>query len=66
MVPVGEELKYVGYRLSDIIFFAEKTTPVQPWWKPWRWKQYNASVLRMIADQARQAQRYLSVANNEH
>lgn len=61
MVPVGEELKYVGYELSDIIFFAEKTKPARPWWKPWRWKHYDASVRRMIAESAREAQRYLSV-----
>lgn len=55
-VEVGKEIEVARHRLSDIIFLAEKTEPVNG-----DWEGYARQMRRMIADSAKQATNLLAV-----
>lgn len=56
-VESGKEKEFIGYRLADIIYLAEKTAPVDDG----DWKGYAESLRNLIARQAREAQNALAV-----
>lgn len=56
-IEVGREREMLENRLIDVVFLAENTLPA----KDGDWEGYAKSVLRIIADQARQAQKWLSL-----
>jgi len=56
-VQIGKEKEFIGHRLNDIIFLAEKTTPVEN-----DWEGYAKACLHMIARQAREARTLLEIA----
>lgn len=56
-VEVGREREMLENRLTDVVFLAENTLPS----KDGDWEGYAKSVLRIIADQGRQAQKWLSL-----
>jgi len=51
-VQEGRELDFIGYRLRDIVYLAEQTKPVNQD----DWRGYAESILRIISNQARDAQ----------
>lgn len=60
MIEVGKEAEFIGYRLSDIIYLAENTRPVDEA----DWKGYAKSMMTLMARQARMAQAALAVIGN--
>ena len=58
-LEAGKEKEFIGYRLSDIIYLAENTVPVDKN----DWEGYAKSMCNLIAQQAREAQNALSVMN---
>jgi hypothetical protein len=56
-LEVGKEAEFIGHRLSDIIYIAEHTAPVDKS----DWEGYARSMCKLIARQAREAQNALSV-----
>jgi len=64
-IQEGKEADVIGCRLKDIIYLAEETRPVNED----DWKGYAQSVLRLIANQAYDAQTaltVLSLTNKDH
>lgn len=53
---VGKEIEFAEHRLKDILFFAEKSRPVDG-----DWEGYAKQVCRLIADQANEALTVLAV-----
>jgi hypothetical protein len=61
-VEVGKEIETARHRLSDIIFFCEKTCPIENA----TWEEYAKAAMRMIARSAREATDLLAlVQTNE-
>jgi hypothetical protein len=55
-IEAGKELEFIGHRLVDVIFFAEKTEPVNG-----DLEGYMRECLKMIAQSARDAQTALTL-----
>lgn len=49
-VEAGNELEFAQHRLNDIVFFAERTEPVEN-----DWESYAKQLRRMVAEHARDA-----------
>jgi hypothetical protein len=60
-VEVGKEIETARHRLSDIIFFAEKTQPANSA----KWDEYAHAVLRMIARSAKEATDLLALVQKQ-
>lgn len=56
-MEAGKEKEFIGHRLSDILWLAEKTAPVDKN----DWEGYAKSMCNLIARQAREAQTALQV-----
>lgn len=56
LLEAGKEREFIGHRLADLIFFAEKTQPVND-----DWEGYAKQLCRMVASSARDAQIALAV-----
>jgi hypothetical protein len=56
MAEVGKEKEFIVSRLRDIVFLAENTDPVEG-----DWEGYAKQCLRIIAEQAREAQKALAL-----
>lgn len=54
-IEVGKEVEFARRRLSDIIYLAENSNPVNG-----DWEGYAKQLARMLAEQARQAQQALA------
>lgn len=55
----GSEVQFAKYRLSDIVYFATRTQPVDG-----NWEGYAKSVLKMIVNQAEQAEKALNLISD--
>jgi hypothetical protein len=58
-IRVGTEMQFAKDRLRDIVYFAKNTQPT----KDGDWEGYAKDVLRMIVNQAEQAEKALNLIN---
>ena len=56
LLEAGKEKEFIGHRLTDIIFFAEKTEPVNG-----DWEGYAKELCKLVRQSAIDAQTALAV-----